>query len=77
MAATRCPASTRVAHDVQLTTEHGCRKHTGVELYTIQGGGHTWPGAANVARPRLGSVTDSISASDLMLAFFHAHPRVH
>ncbi len=71
------PGSTRVAADVQLTTERGCHKHTGVELYTVEGGGHTWPGAANVTRPRLGAVTESINASDLMLAFFRAHPRAH
>jgi polyhydroxybutyrate depolymerase len=71
------PRVTRVAADVVRTTEQQCRPHLGVALYTVEGGGHTWPGARNVARRRLGSVTESIDASTLMLAFFHAHPRVH
>ena len=45
-----------------------------MQLYTVDGGGHTWPGARNVAGRRLGRVTDSIDASDLMLAFFAEHP---
>jgi polyhydroxybutyrate depolymerase len=64
----------RVDRDVTKTTERRCRDHTAVQLYTVRGGGHTWPGAKNVARPRLGTVTGSIDASDLMLAFFAAHP---
>jgi polyhydroxybutyrate depolymerase len=71
------PRVTRVAADVVRTTERRCRPHLAVALYTVEGGGHTWPGARNVARSRLGPVTESIDASTLMLAFFHAHPRVH
>jgi polyhydroxybutyrate depolymerase len=71
------PKVNRVADDVQRTTEQKCRAHLGVALYTVEGGGHTWPGAAKVTRSRLGSVTASIDASELMLDFFHAHPRVH
>jgi polyhydroxybutyrate depolymerase len=45
-----------------------------VVFYTIEGGGHTWPGAD----PGLGGVgetTDEINASALMWAFFQAHPK--
>ncbi len=45
-----------------------------VVLYTIEGGGHTWPGRT----PRLtalGPSTQSISANDLMWEFFARHPR--
>jgi polyhydroxybutyrate depolymerase len=45
-----------------------------VILYTIDGGGHTWPGA----NPDLGGVgvtTDEINASQLMWQFFQAHPK--
>jgi polyhydroxybutyrate depolymerase len=45
-----------------------------VILYTITGGGHTWPG-----KPRtiglLGKTTKDISANDLMWEFFQKHPR--
>jgi polyhydroxybutyrate depolymerase len=44
-----------------------------VVLYTIQGGGHTWPGQV----PRmamLGKSTTVISANDLMWEFFQKHP---
>jgi polyhydroxybutyrate depolymerase len=44
-----------------------------VILYTIEGGGHTWPG-----RPRfvefLGKSTRDISANDLIWEFFQKHP---
>ena len=68
------PKVRRVDRDVTTTTERRCRDHSAVQLYTVHGGGHTWPGAKHVARPRLGKVTESIDASDLMLAFFAAHP---
>ena len=44
-----------------------------VVLYTIEGGGHTWPGQ----EPRvnfLGKSTRDISANDLMWEFFQKHP---
>ena len=42
-----------------------------VLLYTIQGGGHTWPGSIDVAR--LGRTTQSINATDLIWEFFQGH----
>lgn len=50
------------------------REGAEVVLYTIEGGGHTWPGRV----PRLaalGPTTHSISANDLMWEFFTRHPR--
>jgi polyhydroxybutyrate depolymerase len=47
-----------------------------VVLYTIAGGGHTWPGSdADFPRGGAGATTDEISASDLIWAFFDAHRR--
>lgn len=43
----------------------GCPDGADVELYTVDGGGHTWPGA--VPFPPLGPTTDDIEASDLLL----------
>jgi polyhydroxybutyrate depolymerase len=45
----------------------GCRDGTGVELYAIQGGHHMWPG-----HPLSGN---HVPATDLMWAFFAAHPK--
>ena len=49
-----------------------CRDEVAVLLYIVEGGGHTWPGAADVAR--LGNVTQEIDATDLIWEFFEAHP---
>ena len=46
-----------------------------VVLYTVRGGGHTWPGRPARRRQRLGESTTDISANDLMWAFFQRHPR--
>jgi polyhydroxybutyrate depolymerase len=43
-------------------------------LYSVTGGGHTWPGTS-IDVARLGHVTQDINAADLMLEFFADHPR--
>jgi polyhydroxybutyrate depolymerase len=45
-----------------------------VVLYSIEGGGHTWPGRDPRIR-FLGKSTRDISANDLMWEFFQAHAR--
>lgn len=60
-------AATRtVAADVAETTWTGCGAPLG--LYTIDGGGHGWPGPT--PDPWWGSTTDAIDASDLLARFF-------
>lgn len=49
-----------------------CQQNADVQFYTIQGGGHTWPGAISV--PLLGKTTTDINASETMWRFFQAHP---
>ncbi len=44
-----------------------------VILFTIQDGGHTWPGRTWPV-PWLGKTTENISANDLMWDFFKRHP---
>jgi polyhydroxybutyrate depolymerase len=54
----------------------GCREGTTVTLYTIEGGGHAWPGAAP---PRLRGAdvpTQEISASETIWQFFAAHAKL-
>ncbi len=66
------PETTRVSGSVRLIRYQGCDQGATVELYVIEGGGHTWPGAIDI--PWLGATTHEISAADLMWAFFEAHP---
>lgn len=51
-----------------------CRENTAVEVVTIRGGGHTWPGGAKWA-PWAETPTREISASREMWKFFKAHTR--
>jgi len=47
-----------------------------VVLWSIQGGGHTWPGGkfGFLGKRFLGEMTQDISANDLMWEFFQRHP---
>ncbi len=60
--------------DIQHEVWTGCAGPTSVELYTILGGGHAWPGGqggwAGSDQP-----TQTISASQLIWEFFAAHPK--
>jgi len=49
-----------------------CALNADVILYTIHGGGHTWPGGLPI--PFLGHTTSDINASETMWTFFEAHP---
>lgn len=51
-----------------------CRENTAVEVVTIRGGGHAWPGGLKWA-PWAEPPTKEISASRAMWDFFKAHTR--
>jgi polyhydroxybutyrate depolymerase len=54
--------------------EYGkCKDGADVILYTIEDGGHTWPGRTT-APPFLGASTKNISANEIMWEFFKKHP---
>ncbi len=62
---------------VTLTAYSGCEGSSNVELYTIAGEGHEWPGGPHLPRSitrDLGPQSTAISANSLMWAFFEAHP---
>ncbi|HET7465495.1 MAG TPA: PHB depolymerase family esterase [Candidatus Dormibacteraeota bacterium] len=65
--------TTNVAADVQRSSYSGCAKAT--ELYSLIGGGHTWPGAQPVAQKVLGPTNTSVSATQLILDFFAQQSR--
>ena len=63
----------RIAPDVIRRVYGGCADGAPVELYTIEGGGHTWPGGEALPEWFLGATTKSIDASVLMWDLFQAH----
>ena len=54
-----------IGKDVRLRSYSGCTDGVQVELYTVDGGGHTWPGAMPV--DRLGATTDTIDATKIIV----------
>ena len=70
------PSETRVAPDVRRLTYTNCVDNADVVLYTVEGGGHTWPGGKHLAEWVAGHTTDDISATKVMWEFFAEHPRV-
>jgi polyhydroxybutyrate depolymerase len=68
------PDRVRDGTRVRLMAYSGCRDGRGVELYTVQGGGHTWPGGPPVGRS-VGRVSREIDATALIWEFFARHPR--
>jgi polyhydroxybutyrate depolymerase len=53
-----------------------CKAGTGVVLYAVQGGGHTWPGGPQYAPAFLiGRTNRDFSASNVIWDFFKAHPK--
>jgi polyhydroxybutyrate depolymerase len=69
---TDVPREEQATEHVRLVSYESCDQGAAVELYVVEGGGHTWPGA-RIDIP-LGATTHEISATDLMWAFFEAHP---
>jgi polyhydroxybutyrate depolymerase len=62
---------------VQRETHAGGRAGTAVVRYTIEGGGHTWPGGPvnKLYTAIAGPTTATISATPLIWDFFAAHPK--
>ncbi len=73
-----CAPAPRVDHpapDVVRRRWTGCRARSSVTLYTVVGGGHTWPGSPVVLSTAVvGPTTESVSATGLMLRFFGQTP---
>jgi polyhydroxybutyrate depolymerase len=59
---------------VRRSTYPECRDARDVVLFTIEGGGHTWPGGPPVGRS-VGRVTRDLDATRVMLDFFDRHPK--
>jgi polyhydroxybutyrate depolymerase len=76
----RCPhrpTAQVIASDVTLI-RYRCPAQADVELYRITAGGHSWPGSAfsQAIASVVGHTTFSISADQLIWAFFEQHPLI-
>lgn len=67
------PSESLVAADVTRLEYTGCADDATVLLFTIEGGGHQWPGGKPVPKWLFGSTTSSIDATTEMWAFFRQH----
>jgi polyhydroxybutyrate depolymerase len=66
-----------VATDVARIEYPDCAESAAVVIYTVTGGGHSWPGGkAQLPDWVVGPTSSSIDASSLMWAFFRQHPLV-
>lgn len=69
------PVDSAVAADVTRRAYGNCADRADVVLYTIQGGGHTWPGGKPFPEWYVGLTSRSVDATRLIWAFFRAHPQ--
>jgi len=68
------PVESVVAAHVTRLEYTNCAGDAAVVLYSIRGGGHTWPGGKPLPEWYVGATTDEIDATALMWNFFSAHP---
>ncbi len=68
------PVDSRIAVDVVRTEYPDCAQGAEVVLYTILGGGHTWPGGKPLPKWWVGATNTSIDATRALWDFFRAHP---
>ncbi|RPJ39756.1 MAG: hypothetical protein EHM35_01525 [Planctomycetaceae bacterium] len=67
------PVDSEVAPDVIRRTYANCADHADVVLYTVEGGGHSWPGGEPVPEWLCGPTSRSVDATRQMWAFFREH----
>jgi polyhydroxybutyrate depolymerase len=67
------PIDSVMAADVTRSEYTSCAEDAAVVLYTIRGGGHSWPGSEPLPEWFAGPTSDSIDATSLMWAFFREH----
>lgn len=68
------PVDSAVAPDVTRRAYTNCADDADVVLYTVEGGGHTWPGGGPLPETWTGRTTKSVDAASLMWAFYREHP---
>jgi polyhydroxybutyrate depolymerase len=68
------PVVSDVNGDVTRRAYAGCAGGADVVLYTVHGGGHTWPGGEPLPEWFAGATSSSIDATAELWAFFREHP---
>jgi polyhydroxybutyrate depolymerase len=71
------PAASQPDPTVTLARYNGCRDGASVELYSITGEGHEWPGGPPLSSrytSLLGPQSTAINADNTIWSFFAAHP---
>lgn len=69
------PVEARITASVRRLAYKHCAENADVILYTVEEGGHTWPGGKALPERWLGRTTREINATRVMWAFFLQHPR--
>ena len=67
------PVESAVAPDVTRLEYSSCADNAAVVLYTVKGGGHSWPGGQPLPEWLVGPTCRSIDATRQMWAFFREH----
>lgn len=68
------PVLTFAHGDVTCERRSGCAGGADVELCTVSGGGHSWPGGPDLILPALGATSPDLDATAALWAFFEEHP---
>lgn len=68
------PVESTIAPDVVRHEYPDCAEGAAVVLYTLLGGGHSWPGGKPPPEWRVGATNTSIDATSELWAFFREHP---
>lgn len=63
-----------ITEGIRRRVYEDCANEASVVLYTVEGGGHSWPGGMHTAEWLLGPTSDHIDASSVMWEFFQEHP---
>lgn len=69
------PVETPITTSVGRLSYTNCSENADVILYTVEGGGHSWPGGKPLPEWFVGRTTHDINASSVMWEFFVQHPR--
>lgn len=73
--ANRCSLTPHIEdRGAYLEGKHDCPAGTGVTIYTVKDNGHAWPGGKPGTR-RADTPSTSLNATDVIWAFFRAHPK--
>ena len=71
-----CAASTPIPQEGEISgiKYSQCSQNADVDFYTIDGGGHAWPGGDPIPAWIVGYTSQQINATRVMWEFFKAHP---